>query len=72
MHEALSGVDLSFFILFGSVSAVLGQAGQANYVSANTFLGSFVQYRHSLNLPCSVIDVGMTEQGRCHSKQMPF
>lgn len=35
-----------------------GQTGQANYVSANTFLDSFVQYRASLDLPCTAIDIG--------------
>ncbi|KAI0408030.1 KR domain-containing protein [Xylaria palmicola] len=35
-----------FFILFSSYSGIVGQLGQANYASANTFLDAFVQYRH--------------------------
>ncbi|RDA95780.1 hypothetical protein CP533_5176 [Ophiocordyceps camponoti-saundersi (nom. inval.)] len=54
--------NLDFFILFSSISAVYGPPGQANYASANTFLDSFVQYRHSLGLPCSVIDLGATDE----------
>ncbi|RDA88606.1 hypothetical protein CP532_5867 [Ophiocordyceps camponoti-leonardi (nom. inval.)] len=54
--------DLDFFIIFGSLSAVYGPPGQANYASANTFLDSFVQYRHSLDLPCSVIDLGVLDE----------
>ena len=29
-----------------------------NYAAANTFLDAFVQYRHSLGLPASVLDLG--------------
>ncbi|KAM4066400.1 KR domain-containing protein [Hirsutella rhossiliensis] len=61
LHRALLGTKLDFFVLFSSVAAVWGQPGQANYASANTFLHSFAQYRHSLDLPCSVIDIGVME-----------
>ena len=55
------GLSLNFFLLFSSLSGVLGQIGQANYASANTFLDAFVQYRRSMNLPCSAIDLGAME-----------
>lgn len=58
LHNAFSGVKLDFFILFSSLSAVFGRPGQASYASANSFLGSFTQYRHGLGLPCSVVDIG--------------
>lgn len=61
LHEALSESELDFFILFSSISGLIGQPGQANYAAANAFLDSFVQYRHSLNLPASVIDVGLMD-----------
>ncbi|KFZ19179.1 hypothetical protein V501_00783 [Pseudogymnoascus sp. VKM F-4519 (FW-2642)] len=61
LHEALSGYDLAFFILFSSLSGTTGIPGQANYASANTFLNSFAQYRQGNNLPCSVIDLGVFE-----------
>ena len=60
LHEALQAQKqpLDFFFLFSSVSGIGGQWGQANYAAANTFLDAFVQYRHSLGLPASVLDIG--------------
>lgn len=57
--EAKSPVD--FFILFGSITAAVGQPGQANYVAANAFLDAFTYYRHSQGLPATTIDVGVVE-----------
>lgn len=61
LHEALSDKKLDFFILFSSIVSLVGQFGQGNYASANTFLDSFVQYRHSLALPASSINIGLME-----------
>ncbi|OAQ71933.1 thiolase-like protein [Pochonia chlamydosporia 170] len=54
LHNALLDADLDFFILLGSISGAIGHPGQANYASANTFMSSFVQYRHGLGLPCLI------------------
>lgn len=61
LHKAAlaAGVDLDFFVLFSSLSGVLGQAGQANYSGANTFLDAFVQYRAGLGLAASSVDIGV-------------
>lgn len=63
LHNALLAQKqpLDFFFLFSSVSGIGGQWGQANYASGNTFLDAFVQYRHSLGLPASVLDIGAME-----------
>jgi len=37
------------------------QRGQSNYAAGNTFLDAFVQYRHSLGLPCSTVNIGVME-----------
>lgn len=50
-----------FFVLFRSTSGLVGSRGQSNYASGNTFLDSFVQYRHSFGLPASVLDLGAVE-----------
>lgn len=63
LHEALleRKQPLDFFFLFSSLSGIAGLMGQANYAAANTFLDAFVQYRHSLGLPASVLDIGVME-----------
>ncbi|RYP89225.1 hypothetical protein DL769_000149 [Monosporascus sp. CRB-8-3] len=63
LHEAAlaAGIDLDFFVLFSSLSGVLGQPGQVNYSGANTFLDAFVQYRIGLGLPAASVDIGVVK-----------
>jgi acyl carrier protein len=63
LHEASRArkMNLSFFILFSSLSGVLGQPGQANYAAANSFLDAFARYRASLGLPRTALDIGAVE-----------
>ncbi|KAL4968634.1 reducing polyketide synthase sphB [Aspergillus stella-maris] len=58
LHYASAAAKLDFFLLFSSMSSVIGLPGQANYASGNSFLDAFVQYRNGLNLPCSAVDIG--------------
>ena len=57
LHKSLKTHDLDFFVIFGSLSAVVGQAGQANYNAANTFLEAFVRHRHGLLLAGSILNL---------------
>ncbi|KAI0193448.1 fatty acid synthase S-acetyltransferase [Astrocystis sublimbata] len=63
LHHAtsLADIKLDFFILFSSLSGLVGQPGQANYASANAFLDAFAACRTDLGLAASVIDIGAME-----------
>ena len=50
---------LDFIILFSSVSAIAGNIGQSNYVSANTFLDSYAHYLSNKGIPTSSINLGV-------------
>ena len=60
LHHALNGQDhyVQFFVLCGSITGVMGNAGQVNYSAANTFVSSFAQYRLQNGLPASVVNLG--------------
>jgi acyl carrier protein len=62
IHHALQREQeepLEIFFLFSSAGAMSGQWGQANYNAGNTFLDSFVSYRHSLGLAASSLNIGV-------------
>lgn len=61
LHNALEHINLDFFILFSSISYVVGQIGQANYSAANSYLAAFTQFRHSMGLPAAVLNVGVMD-----------
>lgn len=57
LHEAFLNHKLDFFWLASSLVTMVDQPGQGNYDAAQTFLEAFCQYRHSLDLPASVLNI---------------
>lgn len=57
LHNALLGHDLDVFWMASSVITAFDMPGQSNYQAACVFLQAFCQYRHSLGLPASVLDI---------------
>ena len=58
LHILTAGQPLDFFILFSSISALLGTPGQVNYAAGNAFLDALARYRHTQGLPALSINWG--------------
>ena len=50
--------NLKYFVMFSSISALIGNPGQANYSAANNFMDILAKSRHKENLPGLSINVG--------------
>lgn len=61
LHKATSHLakeQIESFVMFSSLSSMIGNPGQANYIAANAFLNTLAQHRQSLGLAATTINWG--------------
>jgi NAD(P)-dependent dehydrogenase (short-subunit alcohol dehydrogenase family)/acyl carrier protein len=58
LHHATEGLPLDWLVVFSSMSAMLGNAGQANYAVAGSWVDAFARWRHDQGLPTLSVNWG--------------
>ena len=58
LHRLSLGHDVRQFVLFSSISALLGSRGIAHYTAANSFLDAFAHARTAAGLPALAVNWG--------------
>ncbi|EED19830.1 polyketide synthase, putative [Talaromyces stipitatus ATCC 10500] len=68
LHKAFEKMPLDFFVMTSSISATMGNPGQANYCAGNSYLDSLAWHRNLRGLPATslilpmVLDVGVVSE----------
>lgn len=59
LHHHTETLNLEYFVLFSSISSILGKPGQSNYVAANNYLDQLAHYRQAKGLKALSINWGV-------------
>lgn len=59
LHKLSLTMPVRRFVLFSSITGLLGSRGVAHYTAANAYSDAFAYARHALGLPATVVDWGL-------------
>ncbi|XP_036434221.1 mycocerosic acid synthase [Colossoma macropomum] len=69
LHYATLNSKVDYFVCYSSISSFIGNASQANYAAANSFLDSLCHYRRNVGLAGQSINWGPLKLGLLLNKE---